>query len=205
VHKTGRLRWTHSSSSGRTGGSPDIDWQHCRSQTGTWVSADAIGDGDLALTVLPNLPAVREVLVQMAEHIAGVSLPPNALDARGVTVDRMGAFAEAARRFYEAAPWRHLTDEDLIHVEAPELQSGLNHVTVLGAAGHTFGLGFFESTADHTEVRQSPGPEHLLARTRWSLFYGPISELPFGDADLWEDHGLPVAGDEASTLGFQPA
>ncbi len=164
---------------------------------------DAIGDQDLALTVLPDLPAVRRVLAEMTEHMAGAPLPPNALDAAGVTVDRMRAFAEAARRFYEAASWRHLSDEDLIHVEAPAVERGLSHVTVLGAGGQTFGLGFFESVADFTETADSPEPEHLMARARWSLFYGPISHLPFGDADLWEEHGLPVAGDDAHPVAIQ--
>jgi tetratricopeptide (TPR) repeat protein len=164
---------------------------------------NAIGDSDLALTVLPDLPAVRDVLTNMAERIAGAPLPRNALDATGVTVDRMRAFAEAARRFYEAALWRDLSDEDLIVVEAPAVESGLGHVTVLGAAGQTFGLGFFESAADHAEVQESPGPEHFMARARWSVFYGPISHLPFGDADLWQDHGLPVAGDDAYPIAIQ--
>jgi tetratricopeptide (TPR) repeat protein len=164
---------------------------------------EAIGDTDLALTFLPDLPVVRRVLTEMAEHIAGAPLPPNALDAAGVTVDRMRAFAEAAKRFYEAAPWRHLSDEDLMRVDAPAVEAGLSHVVVLGAAGQTFGLGFFKSAADHNEVQESPGPEHFMARARWSLFYGPISQLPFGDADLWEDHGLPVAGDEAYPIAIQ--
>src|SRR5579864_1257957 len=164
---------------------------------------NAIGDSDLALTVLPDLPAVRDVLTNMAERIAGAPLPPNALDAADVTVDRMRAFAEAARRFYEAALWRYLSDEDLILVESPAVVHGLSHVTVLGAAGQTFGLGFFESAADHTEVQESPGPEHFMARARWSLFYGPISHLPFGDADLWQEHGLPVAGDDAYPIAIQ--
>jgi len=70
--------------------------------------------------------------------------------------------------------------------------------TVLGAGGQTFGLGFFESVADFTETEGSPEPEHFMARARWSLFYGPISHLPFGDADLWEDHGTVTATYESS-------
>jgi tetratricopeptide (TPR) repeat protein len=164
---------------------------------------EAIGDQDLALTVLPDLPAVKRVLAEMAERMAGAPLPPNALDAAGVTVDRMRAFAEAARCFYEAAPWRHLSDEDLIHVEAPSAEHGLSHVTVLGAGGQAFGLGFFESVADFTATEDSPDPERFMAQARWSLFYGPISHLPFGDADLWEEHGLPVAGDDAYPVAIQ--
>ena len=40
---------------------------------------------------------------------------------KGMTVERMRAFAAAARAFHDAAPWRFLSDEDLIHVEAPSV------------------------------------------------------------------------------------
>ena len=158
---------------------------------------DAVGDADMTLTVLRDLPAVRRVLAEMGHQMVGAPLPPGALDVPGVTVDRMLAFAEAAKRFYEAAPWRHLSDEDLIHVDAPAVERGLNHVAVLGAAGHTFGLGFFESAADYAEMEEQPGPGSSIARAHWSLFYGPISEIPFGDADLWDEYRLPIAGDDA--------
>ncbi|MFQ5985672.1 MAG: hypothetical protein ACE5LL_09205 [Alphaproteobacteria bacterium] len=158
---------------------------------------NVLGDRDLALTVSPGLPAVRQVLAAMGEQMAGAPLPPGALEAPGVTVDRMRAFAEAAKRFYEVAPWRYLSDEDLIHVEAPAAERGLKHVTVLGAAGKTFGLGFFESVDDHNEIQERLEPEALMERARWSLFFGPVPEMPFGDADLWEEHGLPIAGGDA--------
>ncbi|MDR7521220.1 MAG: tetratricopeptide repeat protein [Armatimonadota bacterium] len=158
---------------------------------------EAIGDRDLAIAVVGDLPAVRRVLAEMAVQMAGTPLPPDALDAPGVTVDRMRAFAEAAKRFYEAAPWRHLTDEDLIHVEAPAVERGLRYLTVLGAAGQTFGLGFFDSEADYVELAEGSVREPLMERPRWSLFYDPLYQMPFGDAELWEEHGLPIAGDDA--------
>ena len=164
---------------------------------------DAISDRDLTLTVNRDLFAVRRALAEMAEQVAGAPLPPGPLDGIGVTVDRMRAFAEAAKRFHEAAPWRYLSDEDLIHVEAPAAERGLSHVTVLGAGGRTYGLGFFESGADYGEVEEHGSPQHLMERARWSLFYSPIHEIPFGDADLWEDYGLPVAGDNAYPVAIR--
>ncbi len=115
----------------------------------------------------------------------------------------MRAFVEAAKAFYEAAPWRHLTDEDLIRVEGPAAEPGLAHVTVLGAAGRTFGLGFFQSVDDHEEVRARLEPEAFLEKARWSVFFGPIMEVPFGDADLWEKLGLPVAGADAYPVAIR--
>lgn len=156
-----------------------------------------LGDDRLAFTVSTDLRAVKQVLARYCEQVNRGPLPPEALDAPGVTVEGMRAFAEAARRFYLAAPWRHLTDEDLIHVEAPSVEPGLRHLTVLGAGGRTFGLGFFETAEEFEAVQADPDPEVLHDRARWAVWYGPTEEMPFGDMDLWEDHRLPVAGEQA--------
>jgi tetratricopeptide (TPR) repeat protein len=160
--------------------------------------AEALADPELAVSVRADLPAVDQVLRTMEAETSDGPPLPEALEAPGVTVDRMRAFAEAAREFYEAAPWQHLSDEDLVHVEAPAVASGLRHFTVLGAAGHTFGLGFFAGRRDFEAVHASPDPSALLGRAgKWTVLYGPIDEMPFGDADLWEDQRLPVAGPSA--------
>ncbi|HLC40728.1 MAG TPA: hypothetical protein VJO34_03765 [Methylomirabilota bacterium] len=166
---------------------------------------DALGDREIRLTVVPDLQAAKAVLAEMSRQMEGVPLHPDALDAKGVTVERMRAFAAAAKRFYEARPWRHLTDEDLIHVEAPVAEPGLRYVVVLGAAGRTFGLGFFHSEEEHHELQYGEEPENFLEDSRWSVFFGPIWEMPFGDADLWEDHALPVAGENAYPVAIRLA
>src|SRR5713101_5444 len=82
--------------------------------------ATALGDPELSVTVDPRLAAAKAMLEHMAADTNGPRHPA-ALEGRGVTVERMRAFAVAARDFYAAAPWRHLSDEDLIHVEAPRV------------------------------------------------------------------------------------
>lgn len=163
---------------------------------------DAVGDRDLEIASAPGLPAVQAVLAEMSRHAEGRPMPAGALDGKGVTVDRMRAFAATARRFWEAAPWRHLGDEDLVTVEAPTAGHGLVHVAVLGAAGQTFGLAFFDSVEDHEAIQEGRAPG-AIDRPRWSVLFGPITDVPFGDADLWEDHRLPVAGDEAYPLAIR--
>ena len=164
----------------------------------------ALGDDRLTFTVSRELRAVKQVLAHYGETMGGAPLPPDALDAPGVTIERMRAFGEAAKRFYLAAPWRYLTDEDLIHVEAPAAERGLRHLTVLGGAGQVFGVGFFETPEDFEAVQADPDPETFTqARSRWAVWYGPIQDMPFGDADLWEDHGLPVAGDQAYPVALR--
>ena len=160
--------------------------------------AEALADPELTVTVRADLPDVDQVVRAMEQATSGAPPIPEALDAPGVTVEHMRAFAGAARDFYEAAPWQHLSDEDLIHVEAPAVASGLSHFTVLGAAGHTFGLGFFASPQQFDRLHEDPDPEAVLRHGgKWTVLYGPPDEMPFGDADLWVDHRLPVAGPSA--------
>jgi tetratricopeptide (TPR) repeat protein len=158
----------------------------------------ALGDPELSVSVRADLPAVDRMVREMGRAGDDAPAPPDALDAPGVTVERMRAFAAAARDFYQAAPWQHLSGEDLIQVEAPAVASGLRYLTVLGAAGQTFGLGFFTRPREFEAVQESPEPETLLSqRGRWSVLYGPVEDMPFGDVDLWEEHHLPVAGPSA--------
>ena len=161
--------------------------------------AEALADPELTVSVRADLPDVHRLVLEMERTMAGDAPPiPEALDAPGVTVERMRAFADAAREFHQAAPWQHLSDEDLVHVEAPAVGSGLRYFTVLGAAGQTFGLGFFTSPKDFDALHEDPDPQAFLGkRGKWTVLYGPVDEMPFGDVDLWDDHRLPVAGPPA--------
>jgi tetratricopeptide (TPR) repeat protein len=162
--------------------------------------ARALGDTQLTVTVVPRLEAVdamvKKMAVEMDRHPH-----PGPLEARGVTVERMRAFATAARDFHAAAPWRHLSDEDLIQVEAPAVAAGFRHLTVLGHAGRTFGVGFYPSPEAYERLRESPDPEaSLRGEGRWVLFFGPAWETPFPDLDLWEEHGFPLGAPTAYPL-----
>lgn len=139
----------------------------------------------------------EQMIADMAEKIDGEPLVPNALDVKGLTVELMWAFADAASQYYQAKPWQHLTDGDLIEVESPFVDASLRYLTVLGAGGTTFGLGFFDSVSQFDSLLEQPEPSTFAADKHWSVFFGPITELPFGDADLWEDNGLPVANKDA--------
>jgi len=52
--------------------------------------------------------------------------PESLLDSWGMTIGRVRAFAEAAAEFYRAAPWRYLSDADLIEVELPKPPRGMS-------------------------------------------------------------------------------
>ena len=146
----------------------------------------------LVQRVLQSDAAFRELSEQ---SLRGAS-HPGALQPRGMTPERLRAFADAAAAFYLACPWRHLANGNhLIVVKAPVSPKGMAHVCVLGNGGREFGLSFhasrqaFERVIDPTN---SAPPREVHGVT-----YGPIDELPFADVDAWEEHGLPVAGPRA--------
>ena len=154
----------------------------------------ALGDRELAIAVVPNLDAATSFVERMAEDKDG-PFPPPALGAPGVTVERMRAFAEAARDFHAAEPWRCLSDVDLVHVEAPAVDPAFRHLVVLGAGGHVFGLGFYASP-EAFEGDLEPGEAAVVSDLgdRWTVVFGPPWETPFSDLDLWEREQFPPAG-----------
>ncbi|MGQ9650294.1 MAG: tetratricopeptide repeat protein, partial [Phycisphaerae bacterium] len=147
-----------------------------------------------------HLPVLDRVVAALNGELTDDRLPPGALSGHGVTLEKMRAFADAAKAFYQADLWNHLTDEDLIRIELPKPPPGMQIATVLGASGRTFGLGFFSKPEEVWDIRRFDDPAEWFASRRrdvWCLTFDGITRLPVGDADLWEDHHLPVAGDSA--------
>lgn len=158
---------------------------------------DVLAEANIEIEVRDELPHFDALLAETAEHFSPRKCPPDALAGKGVTVESMRAFAEAAAEFYDARPWSCLSSEDLIEIEAPATEPGLRFATVLGAGGDALGLGFYKSRHEFERLLDNPGPEWLSRGKHWSVLYGPVMEMPFGDVDLWEKQDLPVAGAEA--------
>jgi len=109
----------------------------------------------------------------------------------------MRSFANAASEFYAAKPWRHLCDVDIVMIEAPFVDPLLRYASILGNGGMTYGIAFYDSADMFEQFMAGHGMELVESKQYWTLFFGGIEELPFGDADLWEDHNLPVASSQA--------
>ena len=151
--------------------------------------------------VVERLEAVERVLDGMDAFGGENARPvPGPLEGKGVTVERMRPFAEAAAAFYRAALWHHLSDVDLIRVEEPKCPPGMEYAIVLGAGRTAYGLGFYRSVPDYAKFRRGAGDpaKHSLGSLGvWQLSFDPILEIPPGDGDLWESHGLAVADEKA--------
>ena len=166
--------------------------------------AGMLAEVGIEVVTRDELAALARCLADIQNRLQGGRALPGPFADAGVTVERMRAFAEAAEAFYHASPWDALSEADLIQIGSPHAPRGLGFATVLGETGRICGLGLFRSSQEYWllqaggAVAGRPGPEP--GREIWSVQFVGAPDLPIGDADLWEDHGLPVAGDEAYPL-----
>ena len=151
-----------------------------------------------SVRLVEEMPAVTEALRNLETAAGGGQRHPGMLENTGVTTDQLRAFADAAATFFRAAPWRYLTNEDLILINTPQVPTGMRHVSVLGNAGQQFGLAFFESRKAFERIYTGAG--RFLPPRAFGVTYGPIDDLPFADVDAWEDLGLPVVNSRAYPL-----
>jgi tetratricopeptide (TPR) repeat protein len=149
----------------------------------------------IEVVVRESLPMLDEAVASLMDFKKISGKPePGLLDEPGMTLDHVMAFAEAAAAFYQAKPWRYLTDDDAIVIESPAGPPGTGVAQVLGAGGQTFGIGFVPTIKAHEELRESG---RLPRGGVWSLTFGNIDSIPYEDGEAWERHSLPLAGPEA--------
>jgi tetratricopeptide (TPR) repeat protein len=154
--------------------------------------------------LMSHLELLDEVIEDMAHSMTGDVPALYAGDSQDV--ERLRAFAGAAAAWHRTALWRHLSDEDLLHVEAGVPNENMRCCVVLGQGRIQHGLGFHSSREDHSLMmagtsRDDPG----MAAERWSLSFGGPHELAIADTDLWEACGLALAGPTAYPVLFGAA
>jgi tetratricopeptide (TPR) repeat protein len=165
---------------------------------------NTLSELDIDIVHRTRLPTLDSHLSSLCRSICEADPLPGYLDGKGVTVERVRAFARAAQAFHESGPWCHFSNDDLIKVESPRCGAALTYAVVLGEGGYEFGLGFYRSVEMFWDSHSNPESysQAALEEGVWSLTFCPITEIPLADADLWEDHAMPVAGEEAHPLAI---
>lgn len=143
----------------------------------------------------PELAEIRGVIAKLQATLVDPEMVPDLLSGEGVTLAQAGAFAEAARQFAERAPWRWLSDEDLIQVESPELGEGLRYLCVMGAGGDQHGLLFFDTAEQWEEAFDFDPEERMDQSGYWAVSIDPPADALSSDVALWLRHELPRTGD----------
>jgi hypothetical protein len=114
-----------------------------------------VADAELA-RLLERPLSPQEVPVEVAELlvlpevveslVAGMVPPdprPGPLTGDGVTEERLRSFARAAAGFYVSSCWRHLSNEDLVQVEAPEVEEARRYFVIHHQGSRPAGFWFF--------------------------------------------------------------
>jgi len=160
--------------------------------------AGLLAEADIRVEHRAKLLALERFMEAMAKEMQEGPLSPGLLEGKGVTLERVRSLAEAAKAFYEAAPWEHLSNQDVIEVETPSPDAGLTYAVVLGQGGAEYGQGFYRSLDQYWAMAAGEPMEAWMGSGGlWSMTFDDITFLTLADADLWEDHDLPVAGRRA--------
>jgi hypothetical protein len=104
-----------------------------------WVSAleSALAPRGLVVEVEEDLPLLSGLLEILPRRLALLDPRPGALTGDGVTPDRLAALAKATATFLAASGWRHLNEDDLIRIEAPETETGLGFFVLSHTGGRS--------------------------------------------------------------------
>jgi tetratricopeptide (TPR) repeat protein len=148
--------------------------------------------------VASDLRAIRAARAEMERALSGGeqrnTFPP-ATEPPGVTIAALRAFAEAALAFHAAAPWRWLSNDDLIAVESPRPDPALAHAVVMGAGGEQFGVMFFPDRKAYERFVATDSERLVDEIGVWTASFWAPHELPFAEHDLWLDSQLPTTAE----------
>ena len=160
-----------------------------------------LGDCGISVQHVPNMNELDRVVADLRRQNEEQAWAPPLLSDKGVTIEHLREFAEAAAHFYRARPWELLTEVDPIRVEKPTAPKGMKYGVVLGAGQDFYGLGMYASKSEIDRVHR--GQLDIRLAALWQVSYGAMHELPVEDAELWEDHQLPVAAEDAYPIALK--
>lgn len=99
----------------------------------------------IAVTV-GETPELQQAAASLEEHLQGGRPPvPGLLETPGVIPEQVGRLFSAAATSYRAAPWRVLTDEDVLAVRFPVESARPRYLLVMGHGGIEYGLAVYRS------------------------------------------------------------
>ncbi len=90
------------------------------------------------VVVRESLPMLDEAAASLLQRYAGEEneAARGVLDEAGMTLEHLAGFADAAKAFYQARPWRHLIDDDLIEIQSPDGPAGTRFAQILARRGN---------------------------------------------------------------------
>ncbi|MCW1967407.1 MAG: hypothetical protein KIH69_004710 [Anaerolineae bacterium] len=147
----------------------------------------------------PNtLKAVKEIMAQFNALLGGES-NPDLLKIAGMTVPMLGEYFEVAAAYYEAEPWRHLWNEDIVEIRYGD-HAKPYYASLIGFGNEEFGLALYASIEDLEKALEGIGPQDEAEVKKFNLFsllYASESILGFEDLEAIEKYDWPIPNSEA--------
>jgi hypothetical protein len=162
--------------------------------------------GGIPIFVAPT-PELDEAFVSLSEHMEGSEPEPSYLGDGDIPPDVVLELFIAAGLLFRAAPWELMVDQQIVRVDIPSLNVDGAVVSIIGAAGESFGLLLFSSLqtflsfcmmsaleSDELPNSNSGADESVVFR---SLSFDRKKDLHPRLAREIKQHRWPVAGPKA--------
>jgi hypothetical protein len=163
----------------------------------------------VTVEVRDDLPAVRRVMKEVVAATSYDDDRPGALTGEGVTVERLAAFARAAVAIHAAPCWRWLGREDLVRIEAPEVEEALRCFSMTRRAPPWASEILFFPDAKAFNGFLTGDFDEAAEQGLWTVSFETLEDAPPEDLEIWDRHGLPWIDGRicpvVSLLGFHRA
>jgi tetratricopeptide (TPR) repeat protein len=144
---------------------------------------------------------IADVVRDFETHMNGRPELPGLLSVQGVTPDLLAGLFAAAAEFYRAAPWVHLTNDQIVALRHPA-EPNYRYVIVMGNGGVEYGLATYGSWADveHQFDAVDSLMDAIPKAGVHSMLFDKVTLLPFDDLEAIQQYGWEVAGENAYPL-----
>ena len=162
-----------------------------------------LGELDIGCVLTDELPKLQQFCRSLAAGYGGPEKCALA-DGAGVTREQMESFYYAASRYFEQAPWKHVTGEIPIEIRCRGLDVGILYAIVLGRTGVTMGLALYRGWDDvRGTVR---GKSDINRMSGFSVIFDEVAILAPVDLYLVERNGWPIRTPEAypAVMRYEP-
>ncbi|MGH9420666.1 MAG: DUF6930 domain-containing protein, partial [Thermoanaerobaculia bacterium] len=114
--------------------------------------------GGIPIFVAPT-PELDEAFVSLCDHMARDEPEPSYLGDGNIQPDLVLELFIAAGHLFRAAPWQDVLDQQIVRVDIPSLGIDGAVLSIIGAAGQSFGLLMFSSIHDFLSMGMMSIPE----------------------------------------------
>jgi hypothetical protein len=144
------------------------------------------------------LALAEAVIADMERSLGHATLLPGLLSLPAVTPPLLGHLYQLAAQWYQATPWRWLTDHHPLAIRYRPADPP-RYAVVMGSGGAVFGLAVYDTLADLQRISQSPlSPKQLAQLVTWCvLFFEEATAMSFEDLDAMAQYAWPVAAPQA--------